>query len=126
MILHPPVDLGTYMGMLSEFDVGLITLARTLRTYNLPSKMLGYMYFAMPILASISPGNDLRDLLEAQEAGLVCLNGEDERLRDLAVRLVRDPALRRRLGRNARRLLESTFTAEAAARQILSQTGAGP
>jgi glycosyltransferase involved in cell wall biosynthesis len=106
--------------MLSEFDVGLISLDRNLKTQNFPGKMLGYMYHSMPILASINPGNDLKEILEGRQAGLVCINGEDDLLAAHAHRLVRDEGYRRLLGKNARALLESTFSVSKAAGQILS------
>jgi glycosyltransferase involved in cell wall biosynthesis len=118
--IHPSVDQQTYLGVLSEFDVGLITLDRGLKTQNLPGKMLGYMYFGIPTLASINPGNDLREILEQHQAGLVCLNGEDERLQEYALQLANDQQLRRRIGENGRRLLRSQYTVARAARQILS------
>ncbi len=118
--IHPPVSQEIYMGMLAHIDVGLITLDRNLKTQNYPGKMLGYMYHAKPILASINPGNDLQDLLQSHEAGLVCFNGEDEVFYRQALRLTENPALRARLGQNGRRLLENTFSVSLAAGQILS------
>ena len=115
-----PVEPTTYLGMVSEFDVGLIVLNRHLETHNFPGKMLDYMYFGKPILAAVNPGNDLQDLLEEHGAGLVCINGEDDRMRDHALRLVRDAELRSRIGRESRRTLETEFSASKAARQILS------
>jgi len=120
MTVHGAVAQDEYLAMLSEFDVGLISLDRRLRTQNFPGKMLGYMYHSLPILASINPGNDLREILERHGAGLVSVNGEDNALRDNAIRLLRDEGLRRRMGLNARRLLDETFSVEAAAGQILS------
>jgi glycosyltransferase involved in cell wall biosynthesis len=116
----PPVDQQEYLSMVSEFDVGLITLDRTLKTQNFPGKMLSYMYHAKPILASINPGNDLKEILEDKEAGLVCINGEDDKLADYAKRLIVDENLRKQLGQYARCLLEDTFSVSKAARQILS------
>jgi glycosyltransferase involved in cell wall biosynthesis len=82
--------------------------------------MLGYMYYSMPMLASINPGNDLKVILEENEAGLVCVNKDDETFASLARRMVADEELRLRLGRNARALLESTFSVSGAAGQILA------
>lgn len=118
--IHDPVGQQEYLSMLSEFDVGLISLDRSLKTQNFPGKLLGYMYHSMPILASINPGNDLKSLLEDQEAGLVCFNGEDEVLAENAMKLLVNANLRRRLGRNARSLLENTFSVSRAAGQILA------
>ncbi|PKN76281.1 MAG: glycosyltransferase WbuB [Deltaproteobacteria bacterium HGW-Deltaproteobacteria-10] len=118
--IHDAVGQQEYLSMLSEFDVGLISLDRGLRTQNFPGKMLGYMYHSMPILASTNPGNDLKEILEDQQAGLVCINGEDDLFAAHARRLVRDENYRRRLGKNARTLLESTFSVSRAAGQILA------
>jgi glycosyltransferase involved in cell wall biosynthesis len=118
--IHGPVDHQEYLSMLSEFDVGLISLDRRLRSQNFPGKMMSYMYHAKPMLASINPGNDLKEMLEAREAGLVCINGEDEIFADYARRLVAEENLRRQLGLNGRALLESTFSVSRAAEQILS------
>lgn len=119
--LYPSVGQAAYLGMLAEFDVGLISLDRSLRTQNFPGKMLGYMYHSLPILASLNPGNDLGTLLEQEKAGLVCVNGDDQRLAAHARELVESAVLRAELGRNGRRLLESTFSAERAATQILQR-----
>jgi glycosyltransferase involved in cell wall biosynthesis len=118
--IHGSVGQQEYLSMLSEFDVGLITLNRNLKTNNFPGKMLGYMYSSMPILASINPNNDLGDILEKNQAGFVSINGEDKQFLDNALRLLRDGSLRRQIGLNARSLLESTFSVENAANQILS------
>lgn len=106
--------------MLSEFDVGLISLAHGLRTQNLPGKMLGYMYYSMPILASINPCNDLKTILEDYQAGLISINGEDEIFAENARCLIKDENLRRKFGSNARLLLEDKFSVSQAVSQIMS------
>lgn len=120
-----PVGHNEYLSMLSEFDVGLISLDRRLKSQNFPGKMLSYMFHAKPMLASINPGNDLKEMLEANKAGLVCANGEDEIFANYARRLISDESLRRQLGINARNLLESTFSVSKAAEQILSHFNRG-
>ena len=118
--VHDAVDQRQYLAMVSEFDVGLISLDKKFRTQNFPGKMLGYMAYSMPILASINPGNDLKGLIEDKLAGLVSVNGDDARFRENALRLIKDAELRRRMGANARSLLEGTFNVAKAAEQILS------
>jgi glycosyltransferase involved in cell wall biosynthesis len=122
--IHPPVAPDEYRSLLAEFDVGLVSLSRHLQSHNIPGKVLGYLHQGLPILASINPGNDLREMLEQNEAGLVCENGDDEALRRAAERLLGDEAYRRRLGHNARALLEKVFSAAAAAGQILKHVPA--
>jgi glycosyltransferase involved in cell wall biosynthesis len=118
--IHDPVDHKEYLSMLSEFDVGLISLDRRLQSHNFPGKMMSYMYHAKPILASINFGNDLKEMLEDKEAGLVCINGEDDIFASYARRLVADENLRFQLGFNGRSLLEDTFSVSKAADKILS------
>jgi O26-antigen biosynthesis N-acetyl-L-fucosamine transferase len=118
--IHPAVEQRDYMRMIADIDVGMISLDRNLKTHNFPGKMLGYLYHAKPILASINPGNDLQEMLQAHEAGLVCLNGDDETFYKYALQLIKNPARRVQMGRNGRNLLEGTFSVSAAASQILS------
>jgi glycosyltransferase involved in cell wall biosynthesis len=118
--IHGAVDQQRYLSMVAEFDVGLITLDRKFKTQNFPGKMLGYMAYSKPILASINPGNDLKELLEEELAGLVSINGDDAQFCANALRLISDVELRRQLGTNAKLLLKRTFDVTTAAKQILS------
>ena len=118
--IHPAVRQDGYFAMLSEFDVGVITLDGNLKTHNFPGKMLGYMHFAMPILASINPGNDLIEVLEKANAALSCLAGQDDLLCEHALRLAEDAALRNKIGQNAKILLKNVFSVKKAASQIIA------
>lgn len=118
--IHHAVSQKEYLAMLSEFDVGMIALDGNLKTHNFPGKMLGYMYFSKPILASINPNNDLENILDGADAGLTCFANDDEKFYEHALRFVQDRELRIRKGRNARVLLESTFSSKKAASQIIT------
>jgi len=107
-----------YLALLSEFDVGLLSLDQRLKTHNVPGKLLGYMYWCKPTLASVNPGNDLFEILGKNEAGFCLLNGDDEALCAAALRLANESDLRCRMGKNARTLLERLFSVEAAVTQI--------
>ena len=119
MTLLPAVGQEEFKQMLAEFDVGLFTLHREHSTHNFPGKLLGYMVQELPILGSINAGNDLKEIVEDANAGYVSINGEDEVLLENALLLL-DDEKRREIGANAKKLLESTFSVEAAARQIVS------
>lgn len=115
----PPTDQGEYLSMTSEFDIGLVTLDRRLTTHNIPGKVLGYLYWGLPILASLNPGNDLFNLLGKSRAGFCLLNGEDEKLKVAALQLATDARLRSQMGRKGRVLLTETFSVEAAVQKLL-------
>lgn len=120
--LLPSVSQHEFKQMLAEFDVGLFTLHKDHITHNFPGKLLGYMVQELPILGSINAGNDLKEIVEEAGAGLVTVNGEDEVLYANALKLLHDKEYRKQMGMDARQLLESTFSVEAAARQILKST----
>ena len=109
-----------YLAMLNEFDVGIISLNRDLTSHNIPGKLLGYMSCAKPVLASINAGTDLCRLIKEGDAGFCCQNGDDDGLRAAALILANDSHLRKEMGKNSRRLLESRFSDRAAADQIMS------
>ena len=124
--IRPAVGQKEYLAMLSEVDVGLISLDQRLKTQNYPGKILGYMSASLPILGSINPGNDLSDMLEEHGAGLCSVNGNDEQLAAHALELANSAAHRRQIGINARRLLEQYFSASVCANQIVSRFQTAP
>jgi glycosyltransferase involved in cell wall biosynthesis len=116
----PAMPEREYMHCLSECDVGLVSLARSLRSHNCPGKVLGYISCGKPILASLNPDNDLIALLLLADAGIACTNGDDDELHNAAVLLANEPLVRQRMGKNARLLSDTTFSVHAIAKQILS------
>jgi glycosyltransferase involved in cell wall biosynthesis len=113
-----PVDPSAYMSMLSEFDVGVITLDRRLKTFSNTGKLLGYLRCGLPVLASYNPGNDLEDLLRESGAGFGSVNGDDDLFYEHARRLC-DAKTRRGMGANATKLLHEHFSVKETAMQIL-------
>jgi glycosyltransferase involved in cell wall biosynthesis len=116
----PPLPQKEYLECLSEFDVGLISLDRRLKSHNFTGKLLGYVMCGKPVLASINPGNDLMAFLQKADFGVACVNGDDEKLREAAIRLASDSLLRAEMGARARCLSETIFSVRGAAGQILS------
>jgi glycosyltransferase involved in cell wall biosynthesis len=114
-----PVEQSLYLELLADADVGLVSLDRHLTSHNLPGKLLGYAAAGLPILASINPHNDLHAILKETGAGLSCTNADDDCLYQAAVRLAEDAELRRTMSSASRQLLETHFSARAAAATIL-------
>lgn len=107
-----------YLAMVSEFDFGLISLDARLKTHNIPGKLMSYLHWGLPILASANAGNDLFTLLAESGAGFCILNGQDEHLARVALRLADDRGAVPAMRKNARRLLEQNFSVEKAVNQI--------
>lgn len=119
MSYFPSVPQEVFASILRRVDVGLFTLAREHTAHNFPGKLLGYMQNEVPILGSINPGNDLQTVIEGAQAGIVTVNGDDDALRDAAVKMLDDPALRRSMGKNALHLRDAVFSVEGVAETIL-------
>ena len=117
--VRPSVDQNRYLQMLSDADVGLVTLDQRHTTHNFPGKTLGYMHHGIPILASLNPGNDLGNVLSTAHAGFSSITGQYDCLLRNALRLSGDPSLRREMGLNGKSLLKDLFSVETAARQVL-------
>jgi len=118
MTLLPSVGQDEFKHMLAEFDVGLFSLHIDHSTHNFPGKLLGYMVQSLPILGSVNRGNDLKEVIENYDAGLITINGEDEALLVNAIKFL-DEEYRKKIGANAQNLLKSTFSVEAATNQIV-------
>lgn len=118
--LLPAVSHIEYLKILGDCDVGLITLRRDFKTQNLPGKMLSYMNLQKPMLASINPGNDLKDIVHEYNAGFVCENGDDDEFCQYALKLAHDRGLRLKVGMNGYKLLNDKFNVSSAAKQILA------
>ena len=116
----PPLPQDEYLRCLAEFDIGIVSLHRNLKTHNTTGKLLGYLLCGKPVLASLNPGNGLAQLLQEADAGIACENGDDDGLNAAALLLLGNPDLRKRMSANAKLLGETKFSARTATRQILS------
>jgi glycosyltransferase involved in cell wall biosynthesis len=118
--LLPPVLQDEFKSMLAEFDIGLFTLHRGHTTHSFPGKLLSYMLAEMPILGSINQDNDLKSVVEGANAGLITVNGDDQGLLANALKLLENETLRQQMGKNAKQLLDTTFSVKGAADHILN------
>ena len=117
--LLPSVGQDEYLQMLQEFDVGLITLHPSLKSANIPGKLLGYLQCAMPTVASVNSGNDLVQVLQESGAGLISLNPDDAGFLKNCLMLLDDAAMREKMRVASQRLLLERFHVRSAAAQIL-------
>ena len=118
LTLLPAMSDKDYQGVLKECDVGIISLRKSFKTDNYPAKILNYMEYGLPILASINPGNDLRLLIEKNQNGLVCDNGQDGLFIENANILLNNESKRNEMGANGYNLLKKYFDVNTAAKQV--------
>ncbi|MDN3715947.1 glycosyltransferase family 4 protein [Vibrio breoganii] len=105
----PSVCQAEFKDILGQVDVGLFSLSAQHTAHNFPGKLLGYMVQSLPILGSVNKGNDLLELVNNNQAGLISVNGEDEVFFENASKLQSDVKLRRSIGTSGYKLLEKEF-----------------
>ena len=119
LLLLPSVSQSEYLYFLEAADIGLISLSIKHKAHNFPGKILGYMSAGLPILGSVNNGNDLVDVINSTDAGLVSYNGDSEAFLEDAIKLYRDELLRDTMGEASSGLLRNTFSVESAYERIV-------
>lgn len=115
----PYVSQEEYISILSDIDVGLFSLAANHTAHNFPGKVFGYMAHQIPVLGSVNKGNDLIEILNENNAGLVSENKDDHLLNKNAILLLQSKDKRKAMGKNGLDLLQNQFSTKNIALQIL-------
>lgn len=98
-----------YEKLVLECDVGLVSLDYRFSIPNYPSRVLSYMEYGMPILATTDKNTDFKELIEQAECGLWCYSDSVEEFCEAVDNLVSDSQLRDSMGTNGRRYAERYF-----------------
>jgi len=113
-----------YLGLLSTCDIAMVVTVPGVSVPTFPSKTIDYFRTGLPILASIEKTTDYGATIEREAgAGLASEAGDLDQLEKNLLRLGRDAALRRRLGRAGLEYFHRKMTVEGACRAILERVG---
>ena len=74
------VDQKSYLSILKDADIGLVSLNKKLKSNNFPLKMMGYIQQSKPILASVNPDNEIIEIIEKNDIGKVSISGDKRNL----------------------------------------------
>ena len=121
LTIRPSVKQDEYEKILHSVHVGLISLAFEHSAHNFPGKILGYMRSSLPILGSVNPGNDLLNIINDSNAGIVHINGEDNKLLESAKLFAEKSELRNAYGENSYSLMTEKFSVSSAVETILKK-----
>lgn len=98
-----------YNRLMDSCDVGIVSLDVRFTIPNYPSRMLGYMEMAKPMIACTDPNTDVRTLLTQEaDCGLWCRSDDVEGFWK-CVEILMDEKKRKTLGMNGRKYLEENF-----------------
>ena len=117
--LLPTISRREYLSIMSEADIGLVSLGKNMESNNYPLKMIGYMQLGKPILASVNKGNEIIKMINENNIGLVSIASENEAFNKNLDTIITDCQLRVTKGLNALDLFNKKFTVKVATRQII-------
>jgi len=118
IVLLEPLSQTEFKNTMSEFDIGLFCLNSNHTTHNFPGKILGYLVQSMPVLGSVNPGNDLKEVIESAKSGFVVESGDDQAFLNAAIQLM-DTKVRNDCAINCKILLNQKFSVKNASKTIL-------
>jgi glycosyltransferase involved in cell wall biosynthesis len=118
VLFFDEIDPDEIPGLYAQCHAGLVALDPRHKSHNIPGKFLSYMQSALPVLASINPGNDLVEMIREKRVGAVCTDTSPDSLARLAGELMgqleRDPQIKDR----CKSLAKEMFSPEAAALNV--------
>ena len=95
--------------VLASADVLLAVLEPDAGVFSVPSKVLSYLCAGRPVLLAVPPENLAAKIVDRHDAGVVVAPTDAAGFVAAADRMMREAALRERLGANGRRYAERTF-----------------
>lgn len=102
LAVRPWVPFADLPAMLAGADVLIAFIEPEAGRYSVPSKILTYLAAGRPVLAAIAPGNLAARIIASADAGRSVDCADTAGFLTAAAELLADPALRERLGANAR------------------------
>lgn len=125
VMIHDRLPHAEYQSLIDEADIGLVNLSDKFTIPNIPSRTLGYWDAALPVLAATDTSTDLNEnLLEKYNAGLWAETGNLDDYYTQFMTLYQDPKLRKKMGANGRKAVETDFSVQQAAFRLLDQMSA--
>lgn len=115
------VDQKTYLTILKDADIGLVSLNKKLKSNNFPLKMMGYIQQSKPILASVNEGNEIIRIIEENDIGRVSISGNKKQLNENIGFMIQDKDKLRKKGNNALNLFQNRFTVNIAVKKIMEK-----
>lgn len=100
-----------YERILELADVGLISIDEKYKVPTCPSKIIGYMALAKPVLAMFNDGNDYGEFyIDNSQCGFYSTDLDYEKIQEGFNKLYADKELREKMGMNGYEYYKKTFT----------------
>lgn len=116
----PAIDQSEFFELCCEADVGMIFLFKDYRVPNIPGKFTTYLNAGLPILAAVDKTTDAGIILEKNNCGYSCLNGDVDKFVGLVEKMRDSKELRMQMSKNAKKLFEKEYSVEVCGNKILA------
>ena len=120
VLFHDEIHPDEIPDLYAQCSAGIVALDPRHRSHNIPGKFLTYMQSGLPVLANVNAGNDLAQMIRAQQVGQVCENNDLLAIQQLAEQLLQQIKVDANLPSRCKALFEKQFAVEAAAKQIVA------
>ncbi len=107
-----------YDSLVSKSHVGFISLNENFTIPNIPYKTLSYYNFKKPVFAIIDSNTDYGKMIEEDESGFYCINGDLAGYYEKFNKLYYNSELREKMGGNGYNALINKYTPQCAYRKI--------
>lgn len=108
-----------YDAIMKNADVGMIFLYPNYSVPNVPSRMVGYLKYGLPVMACVDSATDAGTIIEEHKCGFSIINGDSISFRE-KVQNFRNEELRKEMSKNSRDLFEQMYTSECCYKIIMS------
>lgn len=120
VLFYDEIDPDEIPDLYAQCAVGLVALDARHKSHNIPGKFLTYMQSGLPVLANVNAGNDLADLIRAEQVGQVCESHKIDDLASLALKLLNQVHDDAAMSARCKTLFDQLFSVEQAVRQIVA------
>ena len=101
-----------YDNVVKACDIGLVFLDKRFTIPNIPSRILTYMEFGMPIIAATDKNTDLGNIIQSGGFGLWSESKSIEDFYFNVDKICNDEQLAKTMAINGRKYLEENYTSE--------------
>lgn len=98
-----------YEKLVFASEVGLVFLYPKYTVPNIPSRMVTYMMYGLPVIACVDHATDAGKIIEEHQCGVSLYNGDIDGFRNAVIRLMNQKE-RQRFSMNSRALFEKKYT----------------
>lgn len=109
-----------YDNVVKACDIGLVFLDKRFTIPNIPSRILTYMEFGMPIIAATDSNTDLDKILKDSKSGLWSESGKILDFYNNVDMFCENKELREEMGMNGRKYLDKHYTSKNSYEKIMN------